>query len=115
MPSVGSLTKRYSKQFSGLTSYFSLLRSRTRRGSSRDTGSQPEDYSGLRSKSNNNSYASRPAPYSQLDGAELEQLKPVVTSGNRSTKWGTGAAGINVQHEVLQTLEPRPTRGSEKR
>ncbi|RDL40095.1 Uncharacterized protein BP5553_00074 [Venustampulla echinocandica] len=115
MPSVGNLTKRYSKQFSGLTSYFSLLRSRTyRRGSSRDERSQPEEYSGLRGTGDSNIHVDQSAQYSKLEGGELMQLQPVVTSGNRSRKWEMEAAVINVQQDVLQTREPRPVHDSRK-
>ncbi|KAH6665544.1 hypothetical protein B0J14DRAFT_233604 [Halenospora varia] len=113
MPAVGALAKHYSKNFSGLRSYFSLLRTRTYgRGSSRDKKSQPDEYSGLRSTGGSN--VSQPELYSKLEGAELTQLQPIQTSGGRGGKWGPEAAVINVHQEIHLTRDPRPVHSSRR-
>jgi hypothetical protein len=104
MPSIGALTKHYSKQISGLTSYFSFFRGTYNRGSSLDESSQ--DYNRPRRKEGT---LNKSESHSWLEGAELGKLQPVkiTTSGNRNRNCEMNGVGIHVEEEFYVQHEIR--------
>ncbi|EPE24117.1 hypothetical protein GLAREA_07967 [Glarea lozoyensis ATCC 20868] len=98
MPSIGGLTKHYSKQISGLAAYFTFLRRRTYgKGSSLDERS--DEYNSA-SRKGGASYGIR-EPDAWREDAELAQLQPVQISAfdNRDKGWQPKEDGIHVREE----------------
>jgi hypothetical protein len=108
MPAVKSLVKRHSAIFSGLGSYFSLLRSGGNKGSSYGR-SQQKDHSGIAGKAESDlSQSEIDGQYSKLVGAELGQMKAVKTSTNRGGRQDMDDAVIHVKNGIHHTWETRP-------
>lgn len=106
MPSIGALIKHYSKQISGLTAYFSLLRARTySRGTSLDESNQHYN----RFPRQNNPNPSQSDSEAWIQGIQLEQIRPtkVTVSNDPEAGLRLDGPGIHVQDEFQVYHESR--------
>ncbi|KUJ12852.1 uncharacterized protein LY89DRAFT_672968 [Mollisia scopiformis] len=110
MPSVGCITRKYSKNISGLTSYWSKLRTRYGTSRSRNDQTQPKEYSSSQVTPNRSMTNAR--PYSVLEGREIAQLKAAPISSDRISTWELETVGHDLPHkhsldaELLHSSSP---------
>jgi len=103
MPAARSVTRRHFQLFSGLGTYFSLLRTRGTKVSDSERNRQ-EEYNVLTNERHGSARLSQ--QYSNLEELELGQLPPAKTLIKPGKRWDVQEDIIHVQREVHQVRDP---------